>query len=109
MIELYEIIERMPIDGWIHGCLFCFSPTSSLKEFKTSETAYEAYVCMQCRKRKQFLKEFPKKCTEMINNLYTEFEYSSISTCSPPPRIDYLSPISTTTLPSTPKRLNFSN
>ncbi len=85
-IELYETIQRMPKDGWIHGCLFCSCLTSRLLSFQVSDTKYDAYVCMQCRKVSDFQKEFPRKCVEAINNLFSapyNTPTASASTYSP--------------------------
>ena len=98
-IELYEEIEKLPKDGWFQGCIFCFTITAYLVEFKTSLEKYDAHVCKHCQKDKFFNKNFPIKCTGLINKT-TKKNTAHLAEFFPPTK--RLLPISAPPAPASP-------
>lgn len=74
---LYHIFENMifadlgdstlPIDGWYHNCILCYTITSNLKNYKYNSVNYELFICPKCNK-----KSIPSKIINIINNIISK-------------------------------------
>ena len=69
--------SRLPEDGWLQPCFYCYVITSGLLRLKTKRTfrnlyEIEVYLCPRCKttlnKNDALYNTFIKKCNHYINN-----------------------------------------